>query len=44
MLYHLGRREEAVSAFRKALSQRPGFGRASDFLDYLRTETPTNSQ
>jgi tetratricopeptide (TPR) repeat protein len=35
MLYHLGRREEAASAFRKALSQRPGFGRASDFLDYL---------
>lgn len=35
MLYHLGRHEEATSAFRDAVAQRSGFGRASDFLDYL---------
>jgi tetratricopeptide (TPR) repeat protein len=35
MLYHLGRRKEATSAFRDALTKRPGFGRASDFLEYI---------
>jgi predicted Zn-dependent protease len=35
MLYHLGRSKEATSAFRDALAQRPGFGRASDFLEHL---------
>jgi tetratricopeptide (TPR) repeat protein len=35
MLYHLGQRKESASAFRDALTQRPGFGRASDFLEHL---------
>ena len=35
MLYHLGRSREAASVFRDALTQRPGFGRASDFLEHL---------
>jgi tetratricopeptide (TPR) repeat protein len=47
MLYHLGRSKEAASAFRDALTQRPGFGRASDFLEYLmdteRVDTKSNS-
>jgi predicted Zn-dependent protease len=35
MLYHLGRSKEAAAAFRDARSQRPGFGRGSDFLEHL---------
>ena len=35
MLYHLGRSKEAASVFRDTLSQRPGFGRARDFLEHF---------
>ena len=33
MEYHLGRRDAADEAFRKALELRPGYGRARDYLD-----------
>jgi tetratricopeptide (TPR) repeat protein len=33
MEYHLGSRDAADEAFRKALDLRPGYGRARDFLD-----------
>jgi tetratricopeptide (TPR) repeat protein len=35
MLYHLGRQAEALVAFREAVAQRPGFGRARDFITHL---------
>ena len=31
--YHLGRRDAADEAFRKALELEPGYGRARDYLD-----------
>jgi tetratricopeptide (TPR) repeat protein len=33
MEYHLGRRDAADDAFRKALELRPGYGRARAYLD-----------
>jgi tetratricopeptide (TPR) repeat protein len=33
MEYHLGRRDAADEAFRKALELRPGYGRARDYLE-----------